>query len=103
MYPLPKVPQAPVRGPGLSALAPEPLLRVRDLTVEYNLGRGRPPLRASDDVSLDVMARETVGLVGESGSGKTTIGRAVLGLTPVTRGSITFAGEDIARASYRER
>ncbi len=87
----------------ISALpeADAPLLDVRDLTVEFH-GGGRS-LRAVDGVSLSVAARETVGVVGESGSGKTTIGRAILGLTPVTAGSIVFAGDDITHAGHRER
>src|SRR5689334_11816704 len=79
------------------------LLTVRDLAVEYNIGGGHPPLRAVDGVSFAVTAGETVGLVGESGSGKTTIGRAILGLAPVHRGSIFLAGTDITHASYKQR
>ena len=41
-------------------------------------------------------AGEVVSLIGESGSGKSTIGRMILRLSPVTKGSITFKGEDIA-------
>ncbi|MFJ3800041.1 ABC transporter ATP-binding protein [Streptomyces sp. NPDC090088] len=68
-------------------------------------GRSKMPVRAVDRVSFDVTEGETVGLIGESGSGKTTIGRAVLGLTPVTGGHITFRGEDITtlRAERRSR
>jgi peptide/nickel transport system ATP-binding protein len=44
-----------------------------------------------------------VGLVGESGCGKTTLGRAVLGLAPVTEGSVQFDGRDISRLGRRER
>jgi oligopeptide/dipeptide ABC transporter ATP-binding protein len=82
-----------------------PLLSVKGLTVEFP-GRGRrQPFRAVDDVTLDVGHRETVGLVGESGAGKSTIGRAVLGLAPVTSGQIVFAGADIthARGAARRR
>jgi oligopeptide/dipeptide ABC transporter ATP-binding protein len=79
------------------------LLEVRDLSVHFDAGWRRAPLRAVDGVSFTVDAGETVGLVGESGSGKTTIGRAILGLTPVTAGTITFADADITRAGYRSR
>jgi oligopeptide/dipeptide ABC transporter ATP-binding protein len=79
------------------------LLDVRDLTVEFPLGRQRPPLRAVDGVSLTIAPRETLGLVGESGSGKTTIGRAILGLVPVARGTIQFAGADITSLPTRAR
>lgn len=79
------------------------LLEVRGLTVEFNRGRRRAPLRAVDDVSIALEERVTVGLVGESGSGKTTIGRSILGLAPITAGAITFAGDEITHASYRRR
>ena len=79
------------------------LLRVRDLEVTYRGRHGTPTVHAVDRVSFTVAANETVGLVGESGSGKTTIGRAILGLTPVRSGTIAFAGVDITRAGYRQR
>lgn len=81
----------------------DPILDVSDLTVVYRRGLRHSPLHAVDGVSFRLQRRETVGLVGESGSGKTTIGRAVLGLAPVTEGAIIFNGEDITHASYRRR
>jgi len=79
------------------------LLEVRDLSVEFDLGRRRPALRALDDVSLTVAPRETVGVVGESGSGKSTLGRAILGLTQISSGSVFFDGVEITHADHRER
>jgi peptide/nickel transport system ATP-binding protein/oligopeptide transport system ATP-binding protein len=52
-------------------------------------------VKAVDGVSFTVEAGKTVGLVGESGSGKTTIGRALLKLTPATAGSVRFDGREI--------
>ena len=86
-----------VEGPGTA------LLDVRGLSVEFNVGRRRPRLRAVDDVSFTIAPEETVGLVGESGSGKTTIGRAILGLTPITAGKVVFAGAEITAVGDRER
>src|SRR6187401_1719569 len=71
------------------------LLEVAGLIVDFASGWRRPPVRAVAGVSLTVSAQETVALVGESGSGKTTIGRAILGLAPITDGKVLFAGEDI--------
>ncbi len=76
-----------------------PILRVRDLVVEYpTTGRARPgPARAVDGVSLEIAPGRTLGLVGESGCGKTTLGRAVLGLVPHAGGTVEFDGVDVNR------
>ncbi|MFF4060796.1 ABC transporter ATP-binding protein [Streptomyces sp. NPDC001668] len=81
---------------------PEPVLKVDNLVVRYG-GRKSAGTTVIDDVSFDLRAGETLSLVGESGSGKTTIGRAVLGLAPVTAGSITFRGETISNISRARR
>ncbi|MEU4617163.1 ATP-binding cassette domain-containing protein [Streptomyces umbrinus] len=81
---------------------PEPVLKVDNLVVRYG-GRKGAGTTVIDDVSFDLHAGETLSLVGESGSGKTTIGRAVLGLAPVTAGSITFRGETISNISRARR
>ncbi|MGH3026001.1 MAG: ATP-binding cassette domain-containing protein, partial [Gaiellaceae bacterium] len=74
--------------------ARDPLLKVRDLSVEFPVGHGRT-LKAVTDVSIDVFAGETLGLVGESGCGKSTVGRAIMQLPPPTRGSVAFDGTEL--------
>lgn len=69
-----------------------PLLTVDGLVVDYPSPHGRTK-RAVDDVSFAVKSGQTVGLVGESGSGKSTIARAIVGLAPVTAGTITLSEE----------
>ncbi len=59
------------------------------------------PVRAVEEVSLQIEKGETVGLVGESGCGKSTLGRTVLRLYEPTAGSILFDGVDLTRLSQR--
>lgn len=82
---------------------PPPLLRVADLSVEYKTSGPQRATRVVDQVSFEIASGQTLGLVGESGSGKTTIGRAILGLTPVHSGQIEFSGRDISGLSRRQR
>jgi peptide/nickel transport system ATP-binding protein len=77
------------------------LLAVSDLQVHFATPRGL--LRAVDGVSFSIDRGQSVGLVGESGCGKTTVGNAVLGLTPLTAGSVQFDGTEIAHLPSRAR
>jgi len=72
----------------------QPLLDIRNLHVTFKLGRRE--LRAVDGVSLQLFRGESLGLVGESGCGKTTLGNAIVRMAPVSGGSISFGGRDIA-------
>jgi peptide/nickel transport system ATP-binding protein len=82
-------------------IADAPLLSVENLHVRFTapgtglLGLVRRSVRAVNGVSLAVRAGETLGLVGESGSGKSTLGRAILGLTDITEGTVAFDGASI--------
>jgi oligopeptide/dipeptide ABC transporter ATP-binding protein len=87
----------------MTELRSSSLLSLRALRVDYPQGRRRPPFTALQDVDLDVVPRETVGIVGESGSGKSTLGNAVLGLVPPAGGRIVFDGEDVTRVTRARR
>jgi peptide/nickel transport system ATP-binding protein len=80
----------------------EPVLSLKNVSIEYPKNGRVPAFRAVTDVSLDIFPGEVVGLVGESGSGKTTVGRASVGLLPVVEGSLTVSGMDLAEASPRQ-
>jgi len=60
------------------------------------------PVRAVDDVSLDVAAGEICGIIGYSGAGKSTVLRLVNALELPTSGSVEIDGVDITRLGERE-
>ena len=70
------------------------------VSVRFDTPKGS--FRAVNDVSLTIMARETVGLVGESGCGKSTLARAALKLVPIESGHVRLRGEDLAGLKGRD-
>jgi peptide/nickel transport system ATP-binding protein len=69
-----------------------PVLLVRNLQMHF--GSLKAPIKAVDDVSLEVKPGETLGIVGESGSGKTTMGRCLLRIYEPGGGSIHYRRAD---------
>ncbi len=83
----------------------EPLLAIKELTIEFNVGSGSVPV--VERLSLDVHEGETVCLVGESGCGKTVTALSIARLLPspparFRSGEIRLAGQDTLRMSPRE-
>ena len=78
----------------------QPILQLDDLHVWYPLKSGifRRTIGyvyAVNGVSFNIYRGQTLGLVGESGCGKTTIGRAIVRLTEITKGRVLFDGDDV--------
>ena len=75
------------------------LLKLSNLSVDFPTRFGT--LRAIDGIDMEVMPGEIVGLVGESGAGKSTIGSAIMGLTPlpgfISSGTIELNGTDLSK------
>lgn len=64
-------------------------LQAVNVTVEFS------GLRALDDVSLEIVPGEILGLIGPNGSGKTTLVNALTGQVPMASGEIMMAGKAI--------
>lgn len=60
----------------VGAIAPQPVLTVRDLCTYYFSNEGTT--KAVDGVNLDIIAGKTLGIVGESGCGKSVTARSIL-------------------------
>jgi putative ABC transport system ATP-binding protein len=60
------------------------------------------PIRAVDDVSLNVGAKELIAIFGPSGSGKTTLLLLAAGLLQADAGAVLFEGRDLGGFSKRE-
>ncbi|QLH70573.1 dipeptide ABC transporter ATP-binding protein [Rhodopseudomonas palustris] len=82
----------------------QPLLEVRDLTVEFVTRRGI--VKAVQHVDISVGKGETLAIVGESGSGKSVTSYAVMRILDragrIAEGSVMFGGMDLKAASERE-
>ncbi len=82
-------------------MADQPLLSIRNLTLEYKTRKGY--VSAVDNVSFDLKAGQAMGLVGESGCGKTTIAMALMRLSPdnavIRQGQLLLDGQDLLAIS----
>ena len=82
-------------------VAPDPLIRIENLRTWFTPTAGAEPVKAVDDVSLEIHRGEVLGLVGESGSGKSTLGRSILRLVPITDGQIHFEDTELSSLEGR--
>lgn len=78
-----------------------PLLQIRHLK-EYFDVPGKGKLHAADDISLDIMPNETLGLVGESGCGKSTVGKILVRLLEATSGEVIYKGRNLLEMKGKE-
>jgi peptide/nickel transport system ATP-binding protein len=77
----------------VASTAPEPMLVVTSLSKTYH-PRGRTPLLAVADASIEIPRGGALGVVGESGSGKSTLARMIVGLEQADGGDIRIDGRE---------
>ena len=73
------------------------MLEIRNLTAHYGHSQ------VLYDVSIDVKAGEFVSIIGANGAGKSTLMKVIMGLVPVSAGSLLFKGKDISKSKPWER
>lgn len=56
----------------------KPLVELRNMTVSF--GYGKAEFKAVNNMNINILEGEVLGLVGESGSGKSTTGNAIAGI-----------------------
>ncbi len=82
----------------------QPLLEINNLCVDYVSPNG--VARGVNNVSLNIMPGETLGIAGESGCGKSTLAFAIARLHKapalISEGEILYKGKDILKMSDRE-
>jgi putative ABC transport system ATP-binding protein len=64
--------------------------------------KGPPPVKAVDNISLDIKEGDLVSIVGQSGSGKSTLLNMIGLLDSTTEGDIEIEGQDISTLSDDE-
>ena len=70
------------------------MLEIKNLSVTVNDENGRADILK--DINLTVEDRKFIVITGPNGGGKTTLARAIMGLAPVTGGSILWNGTELA-------
>ncbi|NOU27660.1 MAG: ABC transporter ATP-binding protein [Polyangiaceae bacterium] len=76
-----------------TALAPEPLIEVRDVVREFMVGEA--PLQVLKGIRFDIGRGEFVSIIGPSGSGKSTLMYQLGCLDTPTSGTVRLAGNDV--------
>jgi ABC-2 type transport system ATP-binding protein len=80
----------------LAAIAVENVVKVyRERTAD--------PVRALDDLSLEVRSGEVFGLLGRNGAGKTTLLRIMTTLVEPTSGQVSVMGHNVVKEPYEVR
>ena len=90
-----------LEGEGMS----KSVMQISNVSKKFPIRDSKNMFTAVDEISIDLMEGEVLGVVGESGSGKSTLARCAFGITTPSSGSVTILGQSLAgksRKSTRE-
>ena len=73
------------------------ILQLKNLNVEFPVFSGIlqkevSHVHAVNNVSMNIVSGETIGIVGESGSGKSTLGKAIINVLRLTAPDVRING-----------
>ncbi len=88
--------QVPEAEPLTSATTPIPVLAVRHLVKTFG------PVRAVDNVDLDIFPREIVSIIGDNGAGKSTFLSLLTGYHHADSGQFLYRGHPVTISSPQE-
>lgn len=75
-------------------------IRIRNLVKIYN-PKSKNPIKALDNVSLDISRGKIFALLGPNGAGKSTLFKILLGFVKITSGEVEIFGNNIGSANLK--
>ena len=72
----------------------ENIIQLKHMGKEFKTANG--PVKALDDINLEIKRGEIFGIIGLSGAGKSTLVRCINMLEIPTSGEVLFEGENLA-------
>src|ERR1700704_5431710 len=88
------------RSPETAAL--DVMVRFEAVSKTYPEYRGKPSVRALQDIDFAIPRSSITGVIGRSGAGKSTLVRLINGLEKPTAGCVVVDGRDISALAGRE-
>ncbi len=78
----------------------EPIISIKDLDFQYPGEEGKEPVKALEDISLEIKPGEFVGIIGHNGSGKSTLSKLLNAILLPTKGDIEVGGMNTKDQSH---